>query len=173
VESDVQADALIHDYLGRLQAASWPLPAGRRTELSGEVAEHIEAALAAAGRHDEVTVRNVLERLGPPEEIVAAEGAGTSDGVRPEHGGPGRAASLATAASPWGAVEIIAVLLLTVGAVILPFAGPLIGLGFAWASSQWTTREKGIATVIVLMMFVLVLLLFVLPVLGLLAARGD
>jgi hypothetical protein len=107
VESDVQAEALIDDYLGRLQAASWPLPAGRRAELSDEVAEHIEAALAEAGRHDEVTVRNVLERLGPPEEIVAAEGVDTPDAATGERGGADTAVGMA-ARSPWGAVEIIA-----------------------------------------------------------------
>lgn len=166
MESDVQAEALIHDYLGRLQAASWPLPAGRRAELSGEVAEHIEAALAEAGRHDEVTVRNVLERLGPPEEIVAAEGVGAPDAVRGESGSAGTAVGMAAARSPWGAVEIIALLLLTVGALLLPFIGPLIGLVFVWVSAQWTTRQKGIATAIVLMMFVV-------PVLGLAAARAG
>ena len=163
MESDVQTEALIHDYLGRLQAASWPLPAGRRAELNGEVAEHIEAALAEAGRHDEVTVRNVLERLGRPEDIVAAEAGG-----EPGHTTIvlGAAQAPAATASPWGAVEIIAVLLLTVGAVLLPFIGPLIGLVFVWASAQWTTRQKVIATAIVLMMFVM-------PVLGLAAARAG
>ena len=99
-------------------------------------------------------MRNVLERLGPPEEIVAAEGVGAPDAVRGEAGGAATAAGMAATRSPWGAVEIIAVLLLTVGSVLLPFIGPLIGLVFVWASAQWTTRQKGIATAIVLIMFV-------------------
>jgi HAAS domain-containing protein len=54
------------------KAASRILPE-RRRELVGEVREHIEFALAEAGRTDESTVRNVLERLGSPDEIVTAE----------------------------------------------------------------------------------------------------
>jgi len=147
VASDMQADALIRDYLGRLQAASWPLPAGRRAELSGEVAEHIEAALAEAGRRDEVTVRNVLERLGPPEEIVAAEAGG-----EPDHTTiiMGAAQAPAAAASPWGAVEIMAILFLTAGAVFIPIVGPVIGLVFTAGSGRWTTRQKLVASTIVL-----------------------
>ena len=69
----MDADGLIRDYLGRLDAASWTVPAPRRAELADEVREHIEAALAEAGSRDEVTVRNVLDRLGRPEEIAAAD----------------------------------------------------------------------------------------------------
>ncbi len=147
MESDVQAEALVRDYLGRLQAASWPLPAGRRAELSGEVAEHIEAALAEAGRSDEVTVRNVLDRLGRPEDIVAAEAGG-----EPGHTTIvlGAAQAPATTASPWGAVEIVAILFLTAGAVFIPIIGPVIGLVFTAGSGRWTTREKLVASTIVL-----------------------
>lgn len=151
----MDADVLVRDYLGRLEAASWPLPAERRRELASEVSEHIETALSEAGRRDEVTVRNVLERLGPPEEIVAAE-----------DGAPKEAASAASqpteairASSRWGAVEIGALLLLTVGAILLPFVGPLLGLVFVWISIQWTTRQKTIATIIVVALLMLPVLL--------------
>ncbi len=153
----MDADVLVRDYLGRLEAASWPLPAERRRELASEVSEHIEAALSEAGRRDEVTVRNVLERLGPPEEIVAAE-----DGAAKE--APTSAAQPAEAiraSSPWGAIEIGALLLLTIGAILLPFVGPLLGLVFVWISTQWTTRQKSVATVIVVALLMLpVLILF-------------
>ena len=76
----MEADALVSEYLGRLEAAAQPLPADRRGELIAEVHEHIESALAEAGNRDQVTARNVLERLGPPEEIVAAE---TGEGGAP------------------------------------------------------------------------------------------
>ena len=49
----------------------------------GEIEEHVEVALAEAG-DDEAAVRNVMERLGQPEEIAAAAGA------RPERGGSSR-----------------------------------------------------------------------------------
>lgn len=152
----MDADALVRDYLGRLEAAAWRLAVGRRAELAGEVREHIATALAEAGRRDEVTVRNILERLGPPEEIVAAEG-------EPDAVVPALAATPPTgpnvARAPWGAVEVAALLLLTVGAVLLPFVGALLGLVFVWLSAQWTRRQKVVATAIVLTVLMLPLLL--------------
>lgn len=152
----MDTDALVRDYLGRLEAAAWPLAATRRTELSGEVRQHIEMALAEAGRRDEVTVRNVLERLGPPDEIVATEAGSPSSAMR---WAGGLAAIPAPRRSPWGAVEIIAILLLTLGSVFLPFVGPLVGLVFVWVSTQWTTRQKLIATVIVAILAILPIIL--------------
>jgi hypothetical protein len=160
MEGTMDADTLIADYLGRLRAASWPLAAGRREELQAEVAEHIDAALAQVGSRDEATVRNVLDRLGAPESIAAAEAGGGS--VSPG-GPPGFAlvAAPSAGASPWGAVEIIAILFLTVGSVVLPFVGPVIGLAFVWGSSRWTTREKAIASAIVLVLLAVPILLLV------------
>jgi hypothetical protein len=152
----VDAEALVHDYLGRLDAAATSLPPSRRAELAGEVRQHIEMALAEAGARDEVTVRNVLDRLGPPDEIVDAERQ--VDGPPPGWTLAAVQAS-ATASSPWGAVEIAAVLLLTVGAVFLPIIGPLLGLVFVWMSVQWTNRQKTIATVIVVLILFLPIIL--------------
>lgn len=150
----MDAEALVHDYLGRLDAAAGSLPPNRRAELAGEVKQHIEMALAEAGGRDEVTVRNVLDRLGPPDEIIDAErGAG---GSAPGWTGPAMPAS-AVGRPGWGAVEIVAILLLTVGAVLLPIIGPLLGLIFVWASAQWSTRQKLIATAIVVVLAILLL----------------
>jgi hypothetical protein len=159
----MDGDELVRDYLGRLEAASWPLPPGRRAELAGEVREHIESALDEAGRRDAVTVRNVLERLGRPEEIVSTEAEAEPSASRLIDGPGGRVA--ATTRS-WGAVEIAAILLLTVGAFALPLFGPILGLILAWLSTVWTTREKLIATVIVFVVFVL-------PIIGLLGIGGQ
>ena len=149
----MEADALIRDYLGRLEAAAWPLSADRRGELLNEVREHIESALAEAERRDEVTARNVLERLGAPQEIVAAEAeVGGSPGWTPPSTAHERR-------SQWGLVEVGAILLLTVGAIFLPIVGPMIGLVLVWISTQWTTRQKSIATGIVLVLMILPFLL--------------
>jgi hypothetical protein len=158
----MDGDELVRDYLGRLEAASWPLPPDRRAELAGEVREHIEAALAEAGRRDPVTIHIVLERLGRPEEIVATE-------VDAEPGPPWRfpdPGGLAASARGWGAVEVAAILLLTIGALALPLIGPAIGLVLVWLSTRWATREKVIATVIVLAVFVV-------PIMVLLAGAGQ
>jgi hypothetical protein len=159
----MDGDLLVRDYLGRLEAAAWPLAVDRRAELVGEVREHIEAALREAGRSDEVTVRNILERLGPPEEIVAAE---AEFGGAPASWTGGQPLGPVNASSRWGAVEIIAVLLLTVGAIFLPFIGPILGLVFAWASTQWTRREKLTATIIVAAFLLL-------PIIGLLGVGAQ
>jgi hypothetical protein len=151
----VDAEALVNDYLGRLDAAATSLPPSRRSELAGEVKQHIEMALAEAGARDEVTVRNVLDQLGPPDEIVDAE-RGTS---APPPGSASTVPSSAAERMPWGGVEITAILLLTLGAVFLPFVGPLLGLIFVWMSVQWTTQQKTIATGIVVILLFLPLLL--------------
>jgi hypothetical protein len=154
----MDGDELVRDYLGRLEAASWPLPPDRRAELASEVREHIETALAEAGRRDAVTIHNVLERLGRPEEIVASE---AEVEPVPPRWIDARLASAAARAPDLGALEIVAIFLLTIGAFLLPLVGPAIGLMLVWLSTRWTTREKLIATVIVLALW------FVVPIVGL------
>lgn len=158
----VDTDALAQAYLGRLEAAASALAVDRRAELVVEVREHIAAAVAEAGRSDESTIRNILERLGPPEEIVAAERLSDS-GASPGSASP--SASPSEARTPWGPVEIIALLLLTVGALVLPLVGPIVGLVLVWLSTRWTNRQKSIVTAIVVV-------LLVVPVLGLLSVSG-
>jgi hypothetical protein len=66
------------------------------------------------------------------------------------------------APSSLGPVEIIGLLFLTVGSLLLPIFGPIIGLIFVAASNRWTVREKVLAVAILIIVFSLV------PVLGLL-----
>lgn len=150
----MEADALVREYLGRLELAAQVLPAGRRRELRVEIGEHIEAALAETTSRDEVAVRNVLERLGPPEDIVAAE-----VGPSPASAAPSQA----------GALEIGALALLAGGAMLTPVFGvaalvlSMVGLVLVWSSAAWTSRQKRIATVIMLgMPFLTTLLLLAL-----------
>jgi hypothetical protein len=173
VDGDAAETALVRDYLGRLHAAGWGLEPARRDELVAEVGEHIAEAMRAeiaAGRHGEAVVRNVLERLGPPEDIVRAESegqpydarGGAPSGYAP-FGPPGHPAGAATAYGPvslWGPVEIFAVLLLSVGSFLLPVAGPIIGLVLVWVSAQWTRPQKLVASALGL-----------LPVLGIVLMR--
>ena len=160
----MDTDVLVRDYLGRLEAAAAALPLARRTELAAEVRDHIDAALAEAGRSDEVTVRNVLERLGSPEEIVAAEAgqAGTPDGAAPASGG-----GVAGTGSRWGAVEVTALVLVGLAwpALFLPFGLFLwlglgvVGLVLVWVSAVWSRRRKLITTGTVVAAYVLLVLL--------------
>jgi uncharacterized membrane protein len=155
----VDADTLVRDYLDRLETAAAGLEVDRRAELMADVRDHIANAVAEAGNDDEPTLRNILERLGSPEEIVAAEGEADAATSAPTSNPPaGPQADRAAV----GAIEIIALLLLTFGAVFLPFFGPLIGLVFVWLSDRWTQREKLIATLIVVILMALPLLLLLL-----------
>ncbi|MFI7019236.1 HAAS signaling domain-containing protein [Streptomyces sp. NPDC050164] len=75
---------LIDEYLHRFDTASVFLPADRREELKQEIVEHIDAGLEEADARHAEAVRIVLERLGPPADIVAAEVSGpTSTGSTP------------------------------------------------------------------------------------------
>ncbi|MBA3687755.1 MAG: hypothetical protein H0W81_02790 [Chloroflexi bacterium] len=156
----MDTDRLIRDYLSRLEAAASSLPVHRRAELTGEVRDHIDAALTEAGRRDEVTVRNILEQLGSPEEIVAGEA-----------GQPGGAAGAADSRSRLGRVEIAAMLLLALAwvALFLPFGFFLwlgwwlgfgvVGLVLLWISKVWRKRQKLITTGVVVVLYLAVFLL--------------
>ncbi|WEH16395.1 hypothetical protein [Streptomyces sp. VNUA24] len=64
---------LIEEYLTRLDSASSPLPRERRQELREEISEHIDAALENAVTLDTSTILAILDRVGQPADIIAAE----------------------------------------------------------------------------------------------------
>jgi hypothetical protein len=157
-------DVLVRDYLARLDAASAGLSGNRRQELAAEVREHIDAAVVESGRRDEVTIRNILDRLGAPEEIVAAE---TGNGGPPAEAASDPAGPTTTSDRGWGPVEVAAVVLLCLAwpAIYLPF-GPLLwlglgitGLALVWLSGNWPTRRKVASTVCVVALYGLLLAL--------------
>ena len=126
----VHTNELVAAYLRRLEQAAAPLPRSRRAELVAEIREHIDDALTEAGAADEVVVRNVLERLGPPEEIVAASG-------------PAQRHS--------GLLELAAMI-----ALAIPLLGWLVGVVLVAASRAWSGREKATAFAIVFVPVLLV-----------------
>jgi hypothetical protein len=137
---------VINDYLDRLDRAAQVLAPDRRIELLSEIREHIEDARVAEGGDGEAATRSVLERLGAPEEIVAAAGEGSQPwrGSMPfGYGGspPRPRRSLA--------LEIWAVVMLTVGSIVLPVIGWLVGVALMWSSDRWRLREKLLATLVV------------------------
>jgi uncharacterized membrane protein len=145
----VQTDRLVDDYLRRLEAAAAELPQERRSELVAEIREHIDHALREIAEDDEVAIRNILERLGSPEEI-AEEAAGPQAAVGIGHEG-GQA----------GRLEVAALI-----ALVVPFIGWLVGLVLVVLSRAWSTREK-------LAGFVLGFLPFVVPFLVLVATGAE
>jgi uncharacterized membrane protein len=132
----------VRAYLERLDRAAAHLPAGRRGELGDEIAGHLAQALPDGPTAADVA--QALDRLGPPEEIVAAEEAG-----QPPAGAVSSPAVPAGRPARGTGHEAVAVGMLTVGAVVLPVVGWLVGVLLLWTSRLWTTREKVLGTVLV------------------------
>jgi hypothetical protein len=125
------ADKLVADYLKRLDAELRDLPRARRRELHQEISEHIAEARADLEKEDESGVRELLDRLGEPEDIAAE--ARERFGVQRKSGN----------------LDVLALILLLMGGVVLPLIGWLVGVVLLWTSSVWTQREKLIGTLVV------------------------
>ena len=154
---------LAEDYLRRLDQVSWPLPGPERAELLAEIRGHLEAGLTPGST--DADVRNLLDELGTPEDIVAAAQA-SPDGA-PVTAMPTPAPQVP--ASPWGAVEIIAVVALTLGAFVVPIIGPIVGIVLVWGSTHWTSREKTVATILT----VLPVIVLAVGAIALVSVRSD
>ena len=132
----ISADNAIQDYLRRLERAAADLPGDRRQDLLMGIREHIAAARAAGEASDEAEVRTLLDRLGDPQDIVAAA---CEDGRVTGGGGPRRAGIT---------LELAAVLMLTAGSFV-PVVGWLVGVALLWTSRLWRLREKVLGTLVV------------------------
>jgi hypothetical protein len=124
--NDSELHPLAGDYLKRLKKISTHLPRARRIELLDEIAGHLREALPAGA--SEAEAREVLERLGEPEQIVAE--------AAPE-GEPPRA----------GLREWLAIPLLLLGGFVV-LIGWFVGATLLWDSKVWTLRDKLIGTLI-------------------------
>jgi len=117
------------DYLQRLDAAAAALPKAERRELRAEIEEHLRDALA--DDDGEAALREALERLGDPLEIVAEQRRSSSAPPR------------RVGAQQWSAI----VLLLAGG--FLVGIGWILGVVLLWSSRAWSVREKLIGTLLV------------------------
>jgi len=133
---ELDSDRLVDAYLNELAAEAEALPAGRRDELLDDVKAHIaEAREGGATSEDEI--REVLQRLGRPSEIVAAATDGLVQVEVPPRLRP---------------QDFVAVGLLMFAPYLLSFSviaamvGWAIGLGMLWSSNRWTTLWKLIGT---------------------------
>jgi hypothetical protein len=120
---------LAADYLKRLQNAGRGLPPERIRELGAEIEAHLAEAIEPGAT--DAQVLTVLDKLGPPEAIIAAESPETED-VSPRSG-----------LGEWAAIA-----LLLFGGFIFGI-GWLAGLVLLWNSRVWTTRDKLIGTLVV------------------------
>jgi hypothetical protein len=125
--------AAVQQYLRRLQRSMRDLPGTRRDEIVDEIREHIEGMLAEAGPEvSDAEVRNILERVGNPDEIAAE--ARERFGIKP-------------AKPSW--TDTAAVILLPIGGVVLPVIGWIVAVVLLWISDVWSTRDKVIGTLVV------------------------
>ncbi len=120
---------LAEDYLRRLRQAGRQLPPERIGELLADIEGHLADAIPPGASDDEALA--VLERLGPPGEIIEAEQPPAPD---------------LTDRRSWR--EWAAVILLPLGGFVFG-VGWLVGLILLWSSRLWTTRDKLIGTLIV------------------------
>jgi len=139
LETDPAAQDLVASYLRRLHDAASRLPPERREDLVAEITEHIESA-QADGARSVAALREVLDRLGSPGDIVAADIA-----VDPPP---------AVAAAPGGArFELAAVSLLVLAELLFwfpLFAVPLwlAGVVLVFFGRRWNTADRVLALVV-------------------------
>lgn len=120
-------DPILDAYRKRLTSAARSLPRKDRHDLIEAVEEHL-AAGAREGA-SEVDIRNMLEELGDPEEIV--------ESARP------------TQERRLGLIEVGAVVLLLAGAFLIPVVGWVIGVALLWSSTAWRLTQKWLGTLVV------------------------
>ena len=144
MDDAVSSDRLVSEYLSRLHAAAWVLPADRRTALVDGARRRLYEEIGDDA--DAARTRAAIDSLGPPEDAVRreAETLGPTVPVAPRP------------LSVWGSREVAAVLLLAIGGLALPIVGPVVGLALAWMSDRWTTTERLVATLLAVVPLVLI-----------------
>lgn len=116
---------LVDDYLHSLDEAAKLLPRHDRDELVDQIRAHLDEAIGEDAT--EADVRNVLDALGDPRDIVAAAGPVRAPVRR-------------------GAREVFALLLLATG--FPPAIGWIAGLILLIASPLWSVRQKWLGALV-------------------------
>jgi hypothetical protein len=75
-------DGLVADYLRQPRMAASGLPRASRRQLIAEITEHLREARAELADPDQAAVRELLDRIGRPEDIAAAAAEPDSPTVR-------------------------------------------------------------------------------------------
>jgi len=153
---DPVVEQIVDEYLRRLEQAAARLPADQRAELVLQIREHVDAACERDGS-SEAAVRTILDRLGDPADIVAGESGEIPQPLAPP--------PVVTKPSPWGVLEVLAVVLLIAGSFVIPVVGPIAGLCCAWLSTRWTRGEKWVASLLFAPTVLLLLMVLAFPIL--------
>jgi hypothetical protein len=113
---------LVKDYLQRLDRALAHAPVAAATELHDQITSHLDEALTPDAAESEI--RAALLQLGAPEEL-ASEVAPPREAVRRPR---------------W--VDLAALLLISIGSLVLPVIGWLAGALLLASSPRFTGRQK-------------------------------
>ncbi|MGM7698633.1 HAAS signaling domain-containing protein [Microbacterium sp. A84] len=131
------ADRLRGDYLTRLDAAMRNVPHGVAAEIRGGILEELQGLDAAA------TAARIAQ-LGDPEAV-----AREAQEEVPVPVPPPTAPSVRNApATSTRGFAIAAALTLSVGGIVLPFAGWVVGVVLVCFSSLWRAWEKAVAIIV-------------------------
>lgn len=104
------------------------LPRSERDTLLEQIDAHLDESISPAS--SAAQVHDVIDGLGTPEAIARAAGCPPPAGRRtPYH-------------------EILALLMLTLGGVLLPIVGWLIGVILLWTSIRWSRAQKWLGTLV-------------------------
>jgi uncharacterized membrane protein len=119
----------VGEYLRELERALSDCPPGRRSEIVSEIEDHIEGLLAELGATPtEVEIRNVLERVGDPDEIAAEARAGTATGETDAGAGPAVTVPPRRGRRLW----LVALIPLALAVAAAAVVAVLVVLGVGW-----------------------------------------
>ena len=77
-------DFIVNEYLRRLEVALVGLPPERRRQLVESISDHITEARATLSVTSEVALRDILDRVGRPDDIAEAALADEAPSPRPQ-----------------------------------------------------------------------------------------
>jgi uncharacterized membrane protein len=137
----------VDEYLQRLRRSMGDLPFERRDEILAEIDEHVSELLAETSATTDAEVRNVLDRVGDPDDIAAEarDRLGINQVTRSE---PPR--------TSWP--DIAALTLLVVGSLMITLASSpeamlvawMAAVVLLWISDVWSRSDKVTVTLILL-----------------------
>lgn len=121
---------LVARWLRDVEQGLAPLTRSRRGDLLSGLREHLDDAVAGAA--SDADVREALDRLGDPAVVAAA--ALDEAGV------------VVRSRRPW--VEWLALFFVSIGSLVVPIAGWMLGVVLVWASGIWRTWQKVLASLL-------------------------
>ncbi|WP_433260635.1 HAAS signaling domain-containing protein [Actinosynnema sp. CS-041913] len=127
----VVAHPLVTSYLDRLRRQAAALPETRREELVEEIRSHLEVSLLLPA--SESQIRDMLDRLGTPEEIVDAE---LDD--------PRVSTARQAEREPLRRRDVAGLVLLLLGGGLLPPVGYLVGTALVGTSRSWSAPVRAL-----------------------------